>query len=128
MKPELHDMIVHIMQLLKIFLLTCNHMSIYSCNYRTAHSLCSQADFHGILCKILQVSVGLIMQQMIKYILFVNFIHIQYVSLLRGTSKWLYIYNNSKPTIHHFMFKEKFRCALKQGGGSNTAVIVDHET
>ena len=32
---------VHIMSLLKTFILTCSHMSIYSCSYSTAHYLCS---------------------------------------------------------------------------------------
>ena len=102
------------MQLLKIFLLTCSHMSVYSCSYRTVHSLCSQADFHGVLCKMLQVSVSHIMRQMIKYILSVSFIHLQYVWPLCSTSKWLSIYNNPKPDIHHFMVKGKVRCAFKQ--------------
>ena len=114
MKTELHDMFVHIMSLLRTFLLTCSHISIHSCSYRTAHSLCSQTDFHGILCKRLQVFVSHIMRQMIKYNLFVNFIYLQYVCPLSSTSKWLSIYNNPKRNIDYFIFKEKFMCAFKQ--------------
>jgi len=99
-------MAVHIMKLLITFLLTCSHMSIYSCSYSTAHYMYNQADFHGILHKILQVSVSHITLQTIMYvyILFVNFIHLQYICPLNITSKWLSIYKNPKPNILHFMF------------------------
>ena len=61
------------MNLLKIFLLTCSHMSIYSCDYSTSHYLHSQAEFHGILWEKFQVSVNHIMQQKIQHTLIVNF-------------------------------------------------------
>jgi len=60
------------MNLLKTFLLTCSHMSIYSCSYSTAHYLYSQAEFHGILCESFQVSINHIMQQMVQHTLIVN--------------------------------------------------------
>ena len=38
-KTEFHDKAVHLMDVLKIFLLPCNHIAIYSYRYSTAHYL-----------------------------------------------------------------------------------------
>jgi hypothetical protein len=55
----------------------------------TTHNTCSQAHFHYTLWTRVQVSVHHIGQHMIKHILFLSFIQLQYVLPLNCTSKSL---------------------------------------
>jgi hypothetical protein len=63
------------------------------------HNLRSQAHFRHTLSTRVQVSVHHIGQQVIKHILFVNFIQFQYILSLSSTIKLLAIYSNPTPKI-----------------------------
>ena len=103
-------------------------MSVYSCSYRTVHSLCSQADIHGVLCKMLQVSVSHIMQQMIKYIhLSVSYTFNMSDHFAVPVSDCPFTTTPS-PTFIISWLRERLGVHLSRWGGSNSAIIVDHET
>jgi hypothetical protein len=65
----------------------------------TTHNLRGEAHFHHTLSTMFQVSVHHIWKQMIKHILFANFIQLQYVLPLSSTSKSLPAYCNPTPKI-----------------------------
>ena len=76
----------------------------------TAHNMCSQPQFRHMLSTGLQVSVRHTGQHVIKSILFVNFIQVQYALPLSSTSNLLAVYSNPTPKIQCITSHAKSLC------------------
>jgi len=61
------------------------------------HNLHNEAHFHHSLSNRFQVSVHHIVRQVIKYIVFLNFMQLQYILSLSSTNKSFVLYCNPTP-------------------------------